>query len=394
MNLQRLLIICGLITIPFYELIFRLFPYAQVIAPDTRVTKELVAMMFALAIGLSAVFYGIKPFKNKFALIFVGFLLFNYFMSPFIPLAVDHIDSSNFWFWKPMAKTLCFLLMIVAIASIKPDDKFLLIAMWCGVAMSVYAILQWLGFDQFWGTREGDEFRWVTQPGVAGTMGNSTVAASFIAMLVPIAIYFTKYVEAALMILAVIVTKSDMGVMAILLISILVFIRVYPHLLFHVYGLAFVLMVGASLLFIHNQAFHQYIVNKSSGRTAVWGQVLKDFRDGPIEGLKSDFSFTGAGLGSFPHIFSTRHNSIFKQAHSEPLELLYSCGLIGFGLAVLALFSLFFSVMREATDRSFYLLLSLWAILVCSCGLFVFQLGAHQFYASFIVGLLHNNGRE
>ena len=118
-SLQRLLIILGLVFIPFYEIFLHLLPFVHSTAPDSRCTKEIIALVFALSIGLLAVFQGsIKPFRNKFLLAIPVFLLFNLIMAPHVPLVVNNVDSGDFYFWRPFVQVLCFTLMIAAEASL------------------------------------------------------------------------------------------------------------------------------------------------------------------------------------------------------------------------------------------------------------------------------------
>lgn len=391
-SLQRSLLILGFIAIPFYEIIFRFFPYVQVHAMDTRVTKELVSMMIALAIGLTAVFQGsLKPFKNKFFLILIGYLFFSYFMSPFIPLAIDNVNSSNFWFWKPMVQVLCFSMMIFAVASMDFDISILKVAMLCGVAMSVYVILQNFGFDQFWAEKQGDEFIQVTQRGVGGSLGSSVVVSSFIVTLIPIAMFFKKYFSALIMVSAVVICKSDMASITLVFVVLALASRVDFRIFLLVFLTGIFLMIFGVNKFINDADFHKKILDRGNGRFQVWKQTIQDFRDGPIEGMKSDYSMTGTGLGSFPHFFTQKHNSTFQQAHNDPIEFLYQCGIVGLTLMVFSLGYMFLGIiLGKSPGLSFHLSISFISLIICSLGLFVFQLGAHQFYASFLIGLLHN----
>src|SRR4051812_41968967 len=126
-SLQRLLVVLGLVIIPFYEIILRALPMVHSTAADSRISKQILAMVFSLSIGLLAVFQGtLKPFQNKFLLFIPVYLLFNIIIAPHSDLGINNVESGDFYFWKPFAQVLCFTFMIIAIASMEIDFKFIL----------------------------------------------------------------------------------------------------------------------------------------------------------------------------------------------------------------------------------------------------------------------------
>ena len=126
-SLQRLLIILGLVIIPFYEILLRVLPYVANHAPDSRIPKELIALVFALSIGLLAVWQGtLKPFRNKWFLIIPFYLLINLIIAPYAPLNINNVEVGDFYFWKPFGQVLCFTFMIIAIASADIDFEEIL----------------------------------------------------------------------------------------------------------------------------------------------------------------------------------------------------------------------------------------------------------------------------
>lgn len=393
--IQRLLIIIGFIAIPFYELIFRIFPYVKVMAPDTRVPKELIAVGFALAIGLLAVFEGkIKPFKNKFLLLIPIYLLFSFWMSPQVDLVINNVQCGDFYFWKPFAILLCFALMIIAIASSDEDLlKPLNIMVWCGFIMSCYVIMQSFGFDQFWVGKTTGDAPFTPSFEAGGNLGNPTVVSSFIVLIIPLAMYFKKYWFAFVMALAVILTKSDMSQLSLLLISIIYVVTKFRFKDLRkrfVYGLIFSIAILSCSIYFKDKNIFSFIESRSSGRIGVWQQVVEDIRSGPIEGSKQDYSMMGVGFGRFSFLFPDKHNSRFLQAHNDLLEFTYNCGFFGLILLLLGLFYLIKRI--EKTGINFYILLSLVSVLFCSFGGFPFQLAAHQFYSAILIGILHKSG--
>lgn len=392
--MQKSLIILGLFLIPFYELIFRIFPFVKVDASNTREPKLMIAMALALGIGLSAVFEGkIKKFNNKWVLIFPVYLLFSYFSSPQIPLFINEVDVTGFWFWKPFAMVLCFLMMTIAVSSIECDYHLILKAMCLsGFIMALYMMFQKLGFDQYWIQKEGAEFYHVTERAVGGNLGHSTIVSAFLIMIIPISFYLKKNMYAMTMLMAVMFAKSEMALLAVVLMSVIACVYIYPKSLILVIFIGMIFLAVVGYLVFSNKSFVQDLNNRSNGRFAVWGQIWQDFKSNPIEGDKRDYSFTGVGLGSFPFVFSSRHTSIFKQAHNDFLELLYVTGFFGLGIVFLILLKIFTQHgFYELSNIQFTLLLSIFGVCVVALGSFPLQLGVNCYFLSVIFGLANND---
>lgn len=391
-SLQRLLIVLGIFVIPFYELFFRVFPFVKVIAPDSRQPKELIAIWFALSIGLLAIFQGnIKPFKNKWLLILISYLLINLFMSPIIDLQINGIEIGDFYFWKPFNQVICFSLMIFAVSSSEIDiDHILKPMVICGTLMSIYVILQKFGFDQFWIGKKEQQFTAVTEHLIGGNLGQPTIVASFLVMLFPLSIYLRKYYYTAIIFIAIILTRSDMAILSVMFITILSTMK-YFKISNRLICLIFILISVITMFFyLNNKNFVNYVNERSSGRIKVWTDIYTDIRDGAIIDNPSDYSFSGIGLGRFSFIFPKKHETIFKQAHSDPLEFIYDCGFIGFGLLIMSIWSM----IKNKSKRSYSILISLAGIFFCSLGSFPFQLASQQFYSVLLIGLLHNKQLE
>lgn len=390
-NLNKLLIILGLVLVPFYELIFRCFPFVAVMAPDTRQPKTLIALGIALSIGLLAVYQGnIKPFRNKFLLIIPVYLLFNLFMSPHVDLFLNNVQSGDLFFWKPFSEVLIFSLMIIAIASTEDFDGILKVMVICGAVMAGYVVLQKLGFDQFWLQKEGEQFISVTGRNLGGNLGQSTVVASFIAMIIPIAFYCEKYWMAGLMIISEIVLSSDMSMIALIFTGLIYLTYKNNNLLIPILSVLIILFISGIIFYNFNIKFHNNISERFNGRIGDWKNIFTDIRDGAIDGSKQDFSATGVGFGRFAFIFPDRHKSNFQQAHNDLLEFTYNCGLIGLGLLLIGLFYLLSTTMMNITPMSLAILLSFSTILLISLGSFPFQLASQQFYSAVLLGLLNN----
>ena len=387
-SLPRLLIILGLVIIPFYEIFLHALPFVQSLAPDSRVTKELIALVFALAIGLLAVWQGtLKPFRNKYFLILPVYILLSLIMSPHLQLNINNNEVGDFYFWKPFAEVLCFVFMIFAVASYDGDvDGILRVMIICGVVMSGYVILQFLGFDQFWlakgdtGGIHGNQFTAVPAHNIGGNLGQPTIVASWLVMMIPLAMYLKRWWMVIVMAISVFLCQSIMADGAIGLIWAISAVR-YNR--FLIIPIIFILLAGGLWAMTHKA----YVMSRMDGRNEVWGEVLHDIKYGQIlEGQK--FSITGVGLGRFSFVFPDRHHSPFQQAHNDMLEFIYNCGLVGGFLLLAGLFLMVKGV--SPSQQGFSILLSFIAVFFCSLGSFPFQLGAHQFYSAVLVGLLNN----
>ena len=383
--MKRLLIILGLVIIPFYEIFLHALPFAVCHAPDTRVTKELIALVFALSIGLLAVFEGnIKQFRNKFLLIIPVYLLFNLIMSPHAPLFINNNEVGDFYFWKPFAEILCFALMIVAVASMEIDlEEIFKVMVWCATIMAVYMILQRFGLDQFFKEKQGQEFIQVHGRDIGGNLGQPTLASSFIVMMIPLAIYLRRYWSIAVIVIAALFTQGAMVLMALFLIGAILLIR-FNSVFIWIF-LSILLAVGFYISI--DSSIRAKAIDRMDGRYGTWQKIVEDIHDGQINS-GDKFAITGIGLGRFSFIFPAKHNSPFQQVHNDTLEFIYDCGLVG-GFLLLAGFFMMFNV--NLTRQVFPIALSLITIFFLSMGTFVFQLGAHQFYSAILVGLINND---
>lgn len=357
-------------------------------APDSRASKQILAIGFSLAIGLLAVFQGtIKAFRNKWLLLIPVYLVFNIIICPHVELVINNIDSGDFYFWKPFAIVLCFTLMIVAIASMEIDFDYVInVMVICGAVMSGYIILQYFGFDQFWVAKDGNQFTAVRMEALGGNLGQPTLVASFVVMMIPLAIYLKKYLLAVLITIGTLITGSAMAMSAMVVMFLMWLVR------WKVWTVIPIIIISIFLtgLFCYVPAFKQKIIDRMDGRWATWTNIYKDIHDGQI-GDGKKFPFTGVGLGRFSYLFPQKHNSGWQQAHNDLYEFTYDCGFIGVLILLSGVLSMIlFHYSCVDSNISLAILLSFVGIFICSLGGFPFQLGAHQFYAAVLVGFLNN----
>ncbi len=147
------------------------------------------------------------------------------------------------------------------------------------------------------------------------------------------------------------------------------------------------LIVGIFFIITHKE----YVKDRMDGRYDVWKNVLSDINDGQLKDDKHKFGITGVGFGRFPFVFPIKHETQFQQAHNDPLEFIHTCGLIGGYLLLAGIFIMLGVGLFHSSSLIFSIALSFVGIFFCSLGSFPFQLGAHQFYAAILVGLLHND---
>lgn len=389
--LIKALIVLGLIITPF------------IVCPgyDTRDPKMAMALVIALTVGLLAFYKGeLKSFKNKWISVLLIYLLASLWLMPKPSITIFSIDISNFFVWQPLFYIIVFYIFLVTVSSINTTGKtFIEIMVWCGFVMAIYCLIQACNLDQFFGLINREDVYCVPMNKVGGTMGQPTVVASFLAMLIPLALYLKKCWKALVMIIAVIITQSQVAWGA-MFISLLFYYAVKGKQQ-AIISLT-VLITVISLLFCgYTLIPKSRVLFADSGRFETWKLTAQDITTPLGKGGKKIYPLTGIGLGSFKYIFHTKHNDtsyrIFFQAHNEYMEFLFNCGMIGLFLLLGSIyymwkinFSLKETLSGIADRYRMALLSSFLCIAICAGGSFVWQLGAHIFYTIVIAGLLHN----
>lgn len=371
--IAKLLISLGLILTPF------------VLAKgyDVRTPKMAVALGVALAIGLSGVFFGqLKAFKNRWLLIFLGYLFFNY---KFLPRIAINNGFINGWVWQCYTYIAVFFLMLLVISSIQFTRQELIASMniilWCGIIMSLYVVLQYFRLDSFFKSTGNPENYFIHNFRVAGTLGHPTVVAPFFAILFPFALYMRKKIALVLFSIALALTGSMVAIGATV-ISVLAYLFIKSRKSLTIALILAVLFLGG--LGIAGIIEPSNI--RDSGRITQWKSIVSEVVN-PIEG--NNFSLVGLGLGSFPYFYKTRHDTVFAQAHNEYIELMYCSGIIGLFLFLASIWQVFKNAFKaNEIARPFYC--SFLVMVLCACGLFIWQIAPYNFYAVFILGILHN----
>lgn len=370
------------------------FPFLTQVG-DTRTIKMTISVMVALALGLWAIYSGqIKPFRNKWLLFLMGFFLVSIFFAPKPDVQLWDIKVGNFWVWKTTFQSLAFLLMLIAVASIEFTKEnvrnILTVMLWVGFIMSIYAIVQFLNIDQLAGKHPDVIGHEPMQWRVGGTMGQPTIVAPFIAMLIPIALYLKRKVKAVVMGVTVCLSFSQVAIGA-MVISLLFFIATKGKRCLVLASAVFIicsLVLGIG--YFKSPKIRSF--TSGTGRYTHWKQIAKDVNNPLNESIKNKYPWTGLAPGSFKYTYHLRHNNNWHQAHNDYLELAYNNGLIGLIFFLLAIFYMFKqNLSRNMSRLQRGLLSSFVCIGIAAGGTFIYQMGAHAYYLMVICGLLHNS---
>lgn len=421
---------------------------------DIRVVKMDIAMLFAVAIGLSVFYYGrIIRLRNKWLLFFMMYLPFSYIASPKPEIKLFGMNVGAFWSWQPLCLMFVFFMMIMAIASYRFNYKdvhtILLTFCWCGFLSACYVVLQYFNIDQFfYQTHGGLDGR------MAGFVGNPTLVSPFIAMVIPVALYFSDYLKVGVMGTAVVMTDSQMAIIAMVLslivyyslkgkrwvalgvlVSIVIgaslficnadltacFIEIITFFLMYLFNyiqdgamgnvsimamiiLSIIVFFGFKgkrlfflsmlVLFVISTALfvgHQKGIVNDSSRFEHWPVIVQDITQ-PIEKDGPTFPVTGIGVGSFKYVYHIKHNNNYHQAHNEYLELMHGLGIAGISLFLMAIFSFLKPFIRIGKISNYQraLVSSFVCIALAAFGTFVWQIGTTIFATAVVAGLLIN----
>ncbi len=355
----------------------------------------MLMIMLLSALNLWAFFRGrFKPIKNTWALIFLFYLIsLHIILAPAIGIIIVDCPIVNPWLWKPLFMILLSAISIFAISSIDfiyEEEKLLLrIMLWVGFIMALYVVLQFMGLDQFFTVANPQHYSLPSNPTIGGTLGHPTTVGAFMAMIIPIALYFKKYISALIIICAVLLTKSHVAIGA-MIVSVLFFYTIRNKTAFYLFiGLFLITGLFCGLNKQCKQEFSRY----SSGRVTAWQYILQDLKTPLNKDSKNLYPITGIGLGSFKYIFHLRHPTTkdkFKEAHNEYLELMNDIGIAGAILFLCAIWELLRHNFSFVNRYRQMLLSSFICISICAGGNFVWHLAPTALYTIFIVGLLNN----
>ena len=188
----------------------------------TRPPKDFLALLFTLAIVLSAFFSGeIKAIKNKWILIFLFYLPFSVYHSPPVLSMLGQNNLGGGWQFEPFLKIVIYVLLIIAVASIdftkKELKKGFAVVSVMAVLMALYVIVQKLNIDQFFSVKGYNLIGSAQNPEIIGTLGNNTLVSAFMVMCLPFILYLRKWIKFGIVVAAILICESHVatGIMII-----------------------------------------------------------------------------------------------------------------------------------------------------------------------------------
>jgi len=362
--------------------------------------KYTMAVLFATALGAIELHKnGIKPFANPWLPALIAFIPISLYMAPDPVFHFAGIRVHYFWSWEPFALALIFMLFIASVAShpFSSDDVNIIMKLLMIFASfsAGYMILQFFFADQFMIPLE----KYIYGRGqVAGFVGNPTLASPYVAMMVPIAYYYRSWWLAALMVIAVILSDSQMAYGALLVSCIFYFgSKAFKYEKGSpnrktLYVLTFIILISSvGMLYGFKDHIHD------NERFKMWKLALKDVNAEITDGqLKKKYPYTGRGIGSFRYAFHSEHPGEdntpngFWQAHNEYVQTAYNLGGVGIIIFFASIVWLFLKRFQYHDRRIRALMASFVCIATNAAGTFVWQVGTTMFATAVIVGLLHN----
>jgi len=366
-----------------------------------RAPKEAVSIISLMAIVIvSLTTYHLKPFRNKWLLILMGWCFFTVLIGINVPVYLEKIILQM----PPMmiaAKSLFYITLsvmsIVFLSSIPLDlNKISRVINFTVMGLCAYGLLQAVGLDEFFRVA-GSTTGWVAKSiwdsvgseagsfshRIVSTLGNPAILSTFLAICVPFSLYRLKDEGKFSLILALIIigmTQSFTGILCTAVSSIVYFAFTNRKIARII--IVSIIVIGA----ISYKAIPTFL--NPTGRFEVVKQSWKILDKKPL---------TGLGLGSFEHlvgdnpdIVARLKNQNWKEAHNEYWQGWFEIGLIGLMLLCMAIGSTLRRFLKKITLESVVLMSSFVAILVAGAGYFVLRVGPIAFYIIVIYGLLEN----
>lgn len=364
-------------------------PFITIQGMDSRYPKEVFALGVALLIFLYMVSREtLKKFDNKWVLLFIGWSILSAFFAPKW-LGLNLYNGGNvdgLWNYKALLQIVIYFLALWAISSAnfshKTLDIMINIIAHSGVIMVFYVFLQAIGIDPLYKVSLLEATTYTPSYKLTGTLGHPTIVSAFILMCIPMAIYLRKYWMVALMVIALLMTKSVVAIVA--LVGSIIYFVLCKNL--------FKLTVVNIVIFVIIILGLYYEILGNSGRFAVWTMAFNDMKSNPITFL------TGFGIGSFSYIFTPLMHSSYTywaQLHNEYFEIIWGVGLVGLFFAIKSGIWLFDKIQTLLEDRTIRCLMtSIVAVCFISLGNFVLHLGVFHIYMVIILGVLMQKIRK
>lgn len=379
------LLILSCVLIPFYEVFLYFFVPGRSMPmfPDLRITKEFLAMVFCMVIGSTVLFnYGFSKPKNKWILVFMAFLVWNMYKIPNANFPIQEVNFNGLWNYKPAFQIFAYLYMFLGVSTVNLQKKDVISLfktfMYCGFAMAVLMILQFFNMDQIFGPLNGVWVKSVHITQIGGSLGQSTTVSPFLVMCLPFALYFKKWLYGVIMCVSVVLAGSSFALAGLCVVIALFFVKKGKSCKWFICGGAIILTIIGVFAY-----FHPDILDDSyrfSEWKRIFSEVFGEYR----------FAITGAGIGAFRYFYEMRHQNNWHYAHNEYLQLLWCCGIVGFGIVFMIIKDFIKHSLENINPEITIILISMAGIAAVSFGTFPLQLAVYQFYLVVMLGIVYS----
>lgn len=438
-----------------------------------RTPKEIATILAFITITGFGCRYIRNPIRSKWLWLFLAWsfaliLVNSYSIPVYLPKNVTIGMPATFFMWKPLFNITVATFAIYTLASISftknehvrlghmsilamgmdKDDVVRNIAFvinMCVVVMCGYAIIQAIGFDDFFSATNAYGRLAITKTDsffnlshrVVGVVGNPSLFATWIAMCIPFSLYLRRPIGYAGVILAIITLSITWSATAIIA-SVVGVLAYFYFLNRSVRNIVFMsIAISLITLFVYkmdipikemdnvkivqmrgnvktnlNKLFikDSYIAYvKAESKKLIHRINIRNFLNptGRIECHKEAWKkfesrrLLGMGLGTFEYLIGLDRavvdrlgNENWRNLHDEPGQIWFETGLIGLSCFVLFCISVFVLFLKNITRETITLASSLCAFLVVCTTLFPMRVNPHAFYAVIFVGLLMNLTRR
>lgn len=416
-----------------------------------RTPKEIASIVGLITIIALCQWQNRKPFKNKWLLLFWLWCFITTLFAckvPFIfgqeggnihffvmqmPNGVTLDTNLLFLAWKELFYITLVVFAIASIASIDFPHKYLIFKgqtvlfrshdkisltngiantiNWCIIIMGVYAIIQALGFDDFFsatnnmGLIANDKLdpRFSLSHRIVGVIGNPSLFATWVAMCLPFSLYLKNKKGLIGFVLGLIVLCLTWSATAILvaIITILFYLffrEIYLRKFIIIFlGVFFILAILLGIGYRTNPEIKKPISKvlmtlNPTGRIECHKEMWNILKNRPLLGI---------GLGSFeyligynPEVVKKLNGEHWKELHNDIGQIWFSAGLIGFALFIMFIISVFVGFIRNISNEAIVFASSMVGFLVICLTLFPMRVGPTAFYGVVLTGLLMNITRE
>ena len=414
-----------------------------------RTPKEIASIIGFIAIISTALYnYRLKPFKNKWLLLFLLWcFLTTIFNSYGLPRLFGYADGDihlfegqlengsilatpiNIFAWKELfyitlsiftiftissvdfieARTLKFKSFILSFKSLDHKELIRNIANVITIiliVMSVYAIIQAIGLDNFFRASNpaidhtapfNTDSRWHFTHRIVGTIGNPSIFSTWIAIVLPFSLYLKRwrgYIAFLLGVIAIALAYSSTSIIAAFIGILFYFFMQYPKIITIMILVGIILFSACAIFFPIKAKIENKLKDffDTTGRLEVYKETWKILRQRPLLGM---------GLGSFEYLIGINPNIVkklndenWREMHNEYGQIWFTTGLIGLMLFMMFLFSVVWMFFKNITNESIVLASSLLVLSVIALTLFPFRIAPTSFYGAIETGLLMNITRR